>query len=119
MSDKPFDPMKPVQTRDGRQARVIYHDAVGDYPIIALLRGFDGPEEPESYTSSGRCHKVGGPTLRDLVNVPEKPKTHPVQCSAVVDASGILRVRIVKPLAITGVPLINGVRFDITEDEDL
>lgn len=34
---KAFDPTKPVQTRDGRKARIICTDAKGVLPIIALV----------------------------------------------------------------------------------
>ena len=69
-----FDPTKPVQTRDGRKARIIATDAVDPiYPIVALVTQKAGEERPERYTSTGRYYSDGDilrPT--DLVNVPEK-----------------------------------------------
>ena len=39
-----FDPTKPVQTRDGREARIICTDVErkGDWPIVALIKTSDG-----------------------------------------------------------------------------
>lgn len=71
---KPFDPIKPVQTRDGRQARIICLDYNGHQPIIALVQ--DGPggrdllhyfsANGQFYTESERQDRF------DLVNVPEE-----------------------------------------------
>lgn len=82
MPDKPFDPTKPVQTRDGHPARIICTDREGpqnnlknnlNWPIIALVRKRSGCEMAVSYDASGR---IGGSQVRehrfDLVNVPER-----------------------------------------------
>lgn len=70
MNNKPFDPTKPVQTRDGRAARILATDAKNAcYPIIAVIQTSAG-EKPQSYTLEGRfCFGVTDDT--DLVNVPE------------------------------------------------
>lgn len=61
-----FDPTKPVQTRDGREARIICTDAKGDYPIIALV----GPDEIlRFYDSGGKSYYY---SENDLINIPEK-----------------------------------------------
>ena len=67
-----FDPTKPVQTRDGRKARIIATDASDPhFPIVALLTQKAGGERPERYTFAGRYY-FGDDILRptDLVNVP-------------------------------------------------
>lgn len=44
----------PVCTRDGRNARVIFWEAKGDYPIIALITLSGGSEDHVSYTINGK-----------------------------------------------------------------
>ena len=70
-----LDPTKPVQTRDGRHARIITTTADnGLYPVIALVQ--DLPNAPceslQSFTSAGRFSALGGWTDKDLLNVPVK-----------------------------------------------
>ena len=73
---KPFDleaakAGKPVCTRDGRKARIIYFDAEGEHPIIALVT--DGVQEsPYNYTKEGYYHIEGVETMADLMMLPEK-----------------------------------------------
>lgn len=74
-----FDPTKPVQTRDGRPARIICTDRDHiDGSIVALVTmdtpGHEGEEIIRSF------HKHGGWLLvgkrpNDLVNVPVKTST--------------------------------------------
>lgn len=65
-----FDPTKPVQTRDGRPARIICTDREYDLPIIALTKNSEG------YDMIIQCHTDGfqlrnkEPDRNDLVNVP-------------------------------------------------
>jgi hypothetical protein len=69
-SEKTFDPTKPVETRDGRAARIICTDKKGGCPILALvetnLKG--GREYTQYYNNDGSS--AGGVTREDLVNVP-------------------------------------------------
>ncbi len=69
-----LDPTKPVQTRDGRKARIIATDRNGSYyPIIALVSSKNSKEEIiVSYRPNGS--EVDGLSLRplDLINVPEE-----------------------------------------------
>lgn len=65
---KKFDPTKPVQTRDGRPARIICTDRYesnGQFPIVALVNV--GAYEQVSY------HRTDGRTTNyptpDLVNI--------------------------------------------------
>ena len=42
-----FDPSRPVQTRDGRKARIVCVDMKRDhYPILALVENPNGLESP-------------------------------------------------------------------------
>jgi len=71
-----FDPTKPVQTRDGRPARILCIDARGDLPIIALV-GAPAPGESEyvqRYTADGRGYR-NALLHHDLINVPENTGT--------------------------------------------
>jgi hypothetical protein len=75
MTNKPFDPTKPVQTRDGRKARIICTNVLGNFPILALIEyiGHNNTllEIAHSYHSDGKVgydDADGG----DLVNIPQK-----------------------------------------------
>lgn len=80
---KPFDPTKPVQTRDGRNARIICTDRVGQdqaYNIVALVRTpvsalsrFPSVEQILSFTNDGLARR-NAQSPEDLVNVPVKHK---------------------------------------------
>jgi hypothetical protein len=68
---KVFDPTRPVQTRDGREARIICTDRKGRYPLICLVKEQDGTESCISNEVSG--YSRDGHTSRfDLVNIPIK-----------------------------------------------
>lgn len=69
-----FDPAKPVQTRDGRKARILATDLAGRYPIAAAIAARRGTyalptELVERYHADGKMGACG-PTSADLVNVP-------------------------------------------------
>jgi hypothetical protein len=64
-----FDPNRPVQTRDGREARVLCTDASGDYPIVALVTQRDGRKATGTYTATGHAGTDRAPRADDLVNV--------------------------------------------------
>lgn len=73
---KPFDPTRPVQTRDGRKARIICTDVFKardpDHKILALIAGsIDGNEVAAVYTTSGRFLGDDAQSPADLVNVPD------------------------------------------------
>jgi hypothetical protein len=67
-----FDPSKPVQTRDGRPARILATDRkapVGSpLSIIALVENNHGYEFTAKYDTDGRARL--SPSMSDLVNVP-------------------------------------------------
>lgn len=71
---KPFDlekakAGKPVCTRDGRKARIICFDRVGDFPIVALTDDRDYKEEGVNlYDINGK----GSNECFDLMMLPEK-----------------------------------------------
>lgn len=74
-----FDPTKPVQTRDGRKARILCTDKMTalkpDGPnIVALVQIPEGIEEQAySYRPDGTCFSAYREDGRlDLVNIPER-----------------------------------------------
>lgn len=72
MCDKKFDPMKPVQTRDGRKARILCTDLEkhpGGATIVAAISSTYESVwyfQPDGKAYSGRENPV------DLVNIPER-----------------------------------------------
>ena len=70
---KPFEPTKPVQTRDGRKARILCKDLNSDvYTIVAATMENNGTESVRLYTNTGQI-LVGKPNHDlDLVNIPKR-----------------------------------------------
>lgn len=66
-----FDPTKPVRTRDGKPARIICTDRVGNYPIIALVQAAN-QEEVLKYKSDGKFSGSDYAHPADLENIREK-----------------------------------------------
>ncbi len=66
-----FDPSKPVQTRDGRKARVLCADLKGDYPIGAVVTNPDGKEWLSKWHVCGHLCEDPQNEL-DLINTPEE-----------------------------------------------
>ena len=62
---------KPVCTRDGHKARIIYFDAKGDYPIVALIETENG-EKVGQYIIDGHCTDIISQCCNDLMMLPEK-----------------------------------------------
>jgi hypothetical protein len=69
-----FDPTKPVQTRDGRSARIICTDRVGGAPIVALVKIGLNEEANYGYRSDGVRYSKNGDRSDDLVNIPQRHK---------------------------------------------
>lgn len=67
-----FDPTKPVQTRDGRPARVLGTDleTVSGETIVAAIKSFNG-DAISTFFANGRLLSEGE-HRSDLVNIPEK-----------------------------------------------
>ena len=60
------NPSMKVVTRDGRKVKIIYTDAMGDYPIVALIEVLDGTtERADSFTSKGSYY-IGEISNNDL-----------------------------------------------------
>lgn len=75
MTDKKFDPTRPVQTRDSRRARIICTDMKGQGPIVALVTNENGGEIAYLFTAHGRFISGGyyhGPDGLDLINIPAR-----------------------------------------------
>lgn len=67
-----LDPTRPVQTRDGRKARIV-SDKIGIHPLkyIAVVTNEDGKEYAMPFSYEGRVYN-DAKSIGDLVNVPEK-----------------------------------------------
>lgn len=70
---KTFDPTKPVQTREGRPARILTTEGEGTYPIFATIVNSRGTKLTTSFTVDGLRYADEIDEL-DLVNIPE-PET--------------------------------------------
>ena len=73
---KPFDLNaaklgKPVCTRDGRKARIICWDKIGNFPIVALVMGENNKEYVFYYNGNGRDNDAIEKDY-DLMMLPEK-----------------------------------------------
>ena len=66
-----FNPEKPVQTRNGRKARIICDDRKSDRPIVALIEQGDC-EAVWNYDETGKIGGGPGEDANDLINIPEK-----------------------------------------------
>ena len=67
-----LDTTKPVQTRDGRKARIYATDGGGVYPVHGALQDAGWVWLPHVWTSAGRELPFGGLSNSDLVNTPVK-----------------------------------------------
>lgn len=66
-----FDPTKPVMTRDGRKARILAADVLGEDPIVAAIELTSDKEIVREFGPSGRYAESKESPL-DLVNIPER-----------------------------------------------
>lgn len=115
---KTFDPTKPVQTRDGRPARIICTDVKHQSPMFriqALVEDTSGNEHSYPYSEDGRFdfqeHDI------DLINVPVKRS----MWQTVTGINGWLFSRFPsKERAIaaqtTTMPVIGHLRYDYEDD---
>ena len=66
----PFNPMLPVETRDGRPARILATDMLGAWPIAAAVRSDCGPLEHVGLFKENGWACPGKESHCDLINVP-------------------------------------------------
>lgn len=96
-----LDLTRPVQTRDGKKARVICSDRKNsaDYPVVALIE--EDEELINCYTRDGKFfHGVNVVQHGlDLVNVPELDPTKPVQARNGIKAR-IVSTKLEKPFCL-------------------
>lgn len=76
-----FDPTKPVQTRDGRPARIICTDRKHWRDVIIALVSGENGEEYLCDFSEGGCYLSGQESEDDLVNIPARRHEY-VNCYA-------------------------------------
>ena len=66
------NPSRKVVTKDGRKARIICTDAMGDYPLIALVEAHDGAAEQAYIFTSKGSYYTSVISDNDLFFAPEK-----------------------------------------------
>ena len=77
---KPFNleeyltnPSRKVVTRDGKPAKILYTDARGEYPVIALIEHYQETLDVTfSFTKDGKWCTDGTNSNKDLFFAPEK-----------------------------------------------
>jgi len=69
--EKTFDPTKPVQTRDGRPARIICDNLKSKQPIIAIIDCGNEQEFYQSVSINGNFNNSDQTSNLDLINIPE------------------------------------------------
>lgn len=69
---KCFDPTKPVQTRDGRKARILITDLQNQTPIVAAITSECDVENAYHYGIKGNFCDMDIEHRYDLVNIPQK-----------------------------------------------
>ena len=106
---KPLDLTKPVQTRDGRKARIVCANARSVYPIIALVSREDDSEELISFYADGHILSTLENVQGDLINVPAEQKwrpwrveEYPVGALFRTKGGDLLRTRIALAVTIRG-----------------
>jgi hypothetical protein len=67
-----LDLNKKIQTRDGRDVRILCTDMKAEHPIVALILHIDGEEIIEIYCNDGHYYLDKEEDYRDLINVNEK-----------------------------------------------
>lgn len=83
-----FDPTKPVQTRDGREAEICWTDGSKDYPFGGWYRDTSGAKDAATWSLSGTLFSRGSGDSLDLINIPEKPTTIERWARIVCDPAG-------------------------------
>ena len=77
---KPFNleeyltnPSKKIVTREGKPAKILYTDARGEYPVIALIEHYQETLDVTfSFTKDGKWCTDGTNSNKDLFFAPEK-----------------------------------------------
>lgn len=71
MNTNKFDPTKPVQTRDGRKARIVARDLGlrGEMELATVITDFDAVNYLATHSIRGE-HRLGMQSGSDLVNIP-------------------------------------------------
>jgi hypothetical protein len=65
-----FDPTKPVQTRDGRKARILATDLDGKWPVAAVVEESPGHWLAYSFDEDGLRKDTRRENYNHLINLP-------------------------------------------------
>lgn len=67
------NPSRKIVTREGKSARILYTDAIGEYPVIALVEHYQETFDIAfSFTKDGKWCTDGTNNNKDLFFAPEK-----------------------------------------------
>lgn len=66
------NPDRKVVTRNGNSVRIICTDRNANYPIVGLVKGYNGLERIESFNIDGKYSSDSSLKEKDLFFVPEK-----------------------------------------------
>lgn len=69
---KNLDITKPVQTRDGKPARIVSTKLGDTYPLGVIATYPDGKEVFYTCVINGKYNAISSYSVLDLINVPEK-----------------------------------------------
>lgn len=67
-----LDTTKPVQTRDGRKARILSTEGPAPRSLVVAILWSSGREAIFARYPDGRCSGSGTPSRSDLINVPSE-----------------------------------------------
>lgn len=68
---KSLDLTKPLQTRFGEKAELVYDGLTGDFPLVVIIHRKNKRKTLRTYTREGIAYTDEG-SLANLMNVPEK-----------------------------------------------
>lgn len=79
-----IDWTKPIQTRDGRAARVVATDLNGtEYPVVVVITHRNGNQGADAYTQSGSCYVDADETGDDIINIDDTERSANLDNNAV------------------------------------
>ena len=112
---KPLDLTKPLQTRRGEHAELVYDGPTGDFPLVVVVHFDDGTRDLRTYKRNGVLYNDENSSA-NLRNVPQRG-----ECWVNIYPDGIPRAHRTRELAdkYAGPNRIACVRVEYEEGEGL
>lgn len=102
---------EPVQRRSGELARIIVRDALGGYPVIALMTTPNGLSQfSQSFTLRGSCSTDREEHPGDLINVPKRVQEGTVFLRCFLTDDGAVAICTGAPSALEGSTKVIGAK---------